>query len=728
MRWLGANPSPQVMGHEMLPGKVHYLRGNDPTQWRTHIPTYTQVYYQAVYPGVDMVFYGRQGQLEYDIVLAPGVNPQTIRLGFEGVEDLDVDAQGDLVLRIGDEELRLQKPVIYQEVEGGRQEVNGGYVLHAPRQVGFQVVAYDMARALVIDPVLNYSSYLGGSDTDEAYSIAVDAEGAAYVAGETTSVDFPTVEPVQPGYGGNFDAFIAKVSPDGTALVYATYLGGSRVDVAYAIAVDMAGYTYVAGATNSPDFPTIRALQPTYGGINDAFVVKLSPDGASLVYATYLGGSEGDLAFGLAVDTLGAAYVTGSTDSLDFPTKNPLQPTLAGGNPDVFVTKIHPQGSVLVYSTYLGGKDSDQGNGIAVDGLGNAYVTGSTFSADFPTTAGAFQITPPPLGADNGFVTKVNPTGSALVYSTYLGGRGPAATLGIAIDIVGYAYVIGGTNTPDFPATTTLQRMPVRRQDALGGDPLLPRVAFFEGSPVRNWRVTSRISIESIPVGCAGTPDAFVAKLTPDGAALVYATRLGGSDCDVGQGIALDVAGHAYVTGLTLSDDFPAVNAIQTSSAGSFDAFVAKLDPSGATLVYSTYLGGSGGETGYSIAVDADGAVWVAGGTDSRDFPLAAPLQRRMGGLRDAFVAKLSETPGPDTVSILKAVFAARRSRLSIVATSTAAPAAQLTVTVPGCVSEAPMRFSDGRYRFMTNACSGLDGKTATVQSSFGGMATATIR
>jgi hypothetical protein len=229
-------------------------------------------------------------------------------------------------------------------------------------------------------------------------------------------------------------------------------------------------------------------------------------------------------------------------------------------------------------------------------------------------------------------------------------------------------------------------------------------------------------------VGCAGTPDAFVAKLTPDGAALVYATRLGGSDCDVGQGIALDVAGHAYVTGLTLSDDFPAVNAIQTTSGGSFDAFVAKLDPSGATLVYSTYLGGSGGETGYSIAVDADGAVWVAGGTDSRDFPLAAPLQRRMGGLRDAFVAKLSETPGPDTVSILKAVFAARRSRLSIVATSTAAPAAQLTVTVPGCVSEAPMRFSDGRYRFMTNACSGLDGKTATVQSSFGGMATATIR
>lgn len=647
MHFVGANPAPQVVGLMPLPGQVHYFRGSDPRQWRTHIPTYANGKYQAVYPGVDIIFYGHQGHLEYDFLVAPGADPRRIILSFEGADRLTIDPQGDLVLHVGGSYVRLPKPVISQEVDGVRRTLVGGYILKGPKEVGFHVAAYDATRPLVIDPLLVYSSFLGGSDTDEPYSIAVDATGAAYVARDTLSLDFPTVNPVQPVHGGIVDAFIAKVSSDGSTLVYATYLGGSNVDVAYGIAVDAAGYVYITGHTNSPDFPT----------------------------------------------------------------KDPLQPSLASGNADAFVTKLDPTGSALIYSTYLGGKGPDRGNAIAVDTAGNAYLTGFTASADFPTTEGALQRT---LGFQDAFVTKLNPMGSALVYSTYLGGSGSEGGHSITVDAAGNTYVTGGTNSRDFPTVQPLQ-------PALSGRGTVRSSAFDNPDKATN------VGITGGPIGCVNTADAFVAKLNPLGTALVSAIRFGGNDCDVGSGIGVDAAGNLFVTGVTYSPDFPTKDPFQPSLRGGSDAFVVKLDPA-ATFVYSTYLGGSSWETGYSLVVDPAGHAYVTGTTTSRDFPILHPFQRRFGGYRDAFVAKLSEEVIPDTVTIRRAVFFTRSSHLFISATSTATPAAELTVTVPGCVTEAPMRFRAGRYRFRTGACIGLDGQTVTVQSSFGGMATATIR
>jgi hypothetical protein len=431
---------------------------------------------------------------------------------------------------------------------------------------------------------------------------------------------------VQPAYGGGFDAFVAKLTPDGTALVYATYLGGSDSDSGEAIAVDFRGSAYVTGSTNSSDFPTRNPLQSTLSGFGgDAFVAKLSPNGAALVYATYLGGRAFDFGVGIAVDFRGSAYVTGSTNSSDFLTRNALQPAFGAGTPrppfgspsDAFVAKLAPAGSELVYSTYLGGSASDGGSGIAVDFRGNAYVTGSTNSSDFPIQdplqpAFGGGTPRPPFGSlpSDAFVAKLAPNGTALVYSTYLGGSDYDVGSGIAVDLRGNAYVTGDTSSADFPTRDALQ-------PGFGGG--TPRPPF--GSP----------------------SDAFVAKLAPTGAALVYSTYLGGSDEDSGSGITVDFRGSAYVTGRTSSADFPTRDPLQSALGGGFaDAFVAKLSPNGAALVYSTYLGGNDSDRGEAIAVDFRGGAYVTGGTGSADFPTRNALQPAFGGLGDAFVTKLS--------------------------------------------------------------------------------------
>jgi Beta-propeller repeat len=564
MQLLGANSAPQVVGLEELPGKANYFIGNDPQQWRANVPTYAKVKYAAVYPGVDLVYYGQSRQLEYDFIVAPGADPTTIMLGFEGIDHVDMDAQGDLVLSTAGGSLRFQKPVVYQEGDGGRQAIAGSYVRKGPHQVGFHVAAYDLARPLVIDPVLSYATYLGGRGGETGFGIAVDAAGAAYVTGITASADFPTVDPLQPALDGFADAFVVKLTADGAALVYATYLGGSGigVDQGQGIAVDAAGAAYVTGKTTSADFPTVHPLQLTFGGGNqDAFVAKLTADGAALVYATYLGGSGDDRGTGIAVDADGAAYVTGSTCSADFPTVHPLQPTFGGGgncsqvgNPggDAFVAKLRADGSALVYATYLGGSDDENSgqsgaSGIAVDAAGQAYVTGSTGSSDFPTVH-PLQLKPPAISSrGDAFVAKLTADGSALVYATYLGGSSGDAGAGIAVDASGAAYVTGFTFSPDFPTVHPLQP-------------------------------TLRSSVSS---------NAFVAKLTANGAALIYSTYLGGCRAEVGFGIAVDAAGAAYVTGSTSSPDFPAMpGAFQTTLGGGgicgrmheSDAFVAKIE------------------------------------------------------------------------------------------------------------------------------------------------------
>jgi hypothetical protein len=468
MSLAGANPAATVTGLEELPGTRNYLIGNDPAKWRTNVPTYAKVKYQSVYPGIDLVYYGNPQHLEYDFLVAPGADPSAIALKVSALSPsagerglpLHIDPNGDLVMQASEYEVRLHKPVVYQTGEdSARHFVDGRYRVTRDGQVTFAVAAYDPGKLLVIDPVLTYSTYLGGSAQElfQLFSgIAVDAAGHAYVTGNTASTDFPTASPLQPVSSGVIDAFVAKLTPDGSALVYSTYLGGSGTEFSLGIAVNTAGHASVTGYTESTDFPTASPLQPVLGGREDAFVAKLTPDGSALVYSTYLGGNGGDQGHGIAVDAAGHAYVTGSTVSTDFPTANPLQAGSGGfGFADAFVAKLTSDGSALVYSTYLGGSGGDSSSGIAVDAAGSAYVTGSTVSTDFPT-ANPLQ---PVFGGGfaDAFVAKLTPDGSALVFSTYLGGSGGDSSFGIAVDAAGSAYVTGPTGSTDFPTVGPVQ-------------------------------------------------------------------------------------------------------------------------------------------------------------------------------------------------------------------------------------------------------------------------------
>src|SRR3989475_8604880 len=364
MRFVGANPVPAVAGVGELPGKSSYFVGNDPKKWRANVPTYAKVEYRDVYPGVNLVYYGNQRQLEYDFVVSPGADPKAIPLAFDGVDGVAIDGLGDLVLRADGGEVRLRKPVVYQEQRGQRAVIPTRYVLKAERQVAFEVGAYDAMKPLIIDPVLAYSTYLGGTGGDQGSGIAVDVAGNAYVTGSTGSSDFPRTAGAVGG--GGVDAFVTKLNPTGTALVYSTYLGGSGGDEGRGIAVDVAGNAYVTGSTGSTDFPTTAgAVQTTIGGFVDAFVAKLDATG-SLLYSTYLGGTDFDEGFGIAVDAAGNAYVTGSTGSTDFPTTAGAVRTTNSGFVDAFVAKLDPTGSPL-YSPHLGGSDHDRGKGIAGD-------------------------------------------------------------------------------------------------------------------------------------------------------------------------------------------------------------------------------------------------------------------------------------------------------------------------------------------------------------------------
>lgn len=615
-----ANPAPKIVGMDELAGTSNYFIGNNPAKWRTNIPTYAKVKYERIYSGIDLVYYGNQRQLEFDFIVAPGADPRRIQFDVEGSQRLRRDEHGDLVLQMGPGEIRWHKPVAYQENNGTRQEIAAHYVITKPDRVGFEVAKYDTSRPLYIDPLF-YSTYLGGSGGDGGNSIAVDSAGNAYVAGNTNSIDFPAANPLQSINAGNIDIFVAKLNPTGSALIYSTYFGGSENDFNPAIAVDSAGNAYVTGFTDSSNLPMINPLQPASGGgSSDAFVAKINPIGSALVYSTYLGGSSGDSGAGIAVDNVGDAYVTGSTSSTDFPTKNPLQPEYGGGYPynsDAFVSKINAAGSAFVYSTYLGGSASDGGSSIAVDSVGDAYVTGHTGSFNFPVTPGAVQTA---CGDGNqywceargdAFVAQLTPTGSALVYSTYLGGHDLDRAYGIAVDSAGSAYVTGETYAIDFPTVNPLQPA--------------------SGRPT----------------------DAFVSKLNPSGSALVYSTYLGGKGRYEGGGsIAVDSSGNAYVTGTTNSTNFPTVNALQPHyRGGDEDAFVSRLNASGSALRYSSYLGGRGYDSGRGIAVDSSGNAYVTGITDA-NFPMMRPLQPANGGGGDAFVTKIDvRVPTTTTLS-----------------------------------------------------------------------------
>ena len=576
-------------------GKVNYFVGRDAKNWKTGIPTYGAVLYKGVYPGIDMKFYGSNSQLEYDMIVAPNADPSKVQIFCKGIERLAITPGGELEMVLKDGSVFQKKPFIYQMREGRRTEVQGSFILSDSRTYGFKVDPYDRNLPLVIDPALVYSTYLGGSANDIAKAIAIDDDGNAYVAGSTSSNNFPVLTPFQTYFGGS-DAFITKIGPSGNTLVYSTYLGGSSDDSANAIAVDSSGNAYVAGSTSSNDFPLLTPFQ-TYAGGSDAFIAKIGPSGNALVYSTYLGGSFDDFANAIVVDTSGNAYVAGSTASSNFPLQSPFRLYAAGF--DAFITKLGPSGSALIYSSYLGGFTDDFANAIAVDTSGNAYVAGSTTSTTFPVLN---PVQASNAGGSDGFITKINPSGSAIAYSTYLGGASNDFANAIAVDTSGNAYVAGSTTSNNFPLLT----------------------------PFRTY---------------AGGSDAFVTKIGPLGDALVYSTYLGGASNDFAYAIAVDTSGNAYVAGSTTSNNFPLLTPFRTYAGGS-DAFVTKIGPLGDALVYSTYLGGNSNDFAYAIAIDILGNAYVAGTTSSNNFPVLTPFRTYAGGF-DAFITRI----GPPTTT-----------------------------------------------------------------------------
>ncbi|HXI42229.1 MAG TPA: SBBP repeat-containing protein, partial [Bryobacteraceae bacterium] len=599
LRFVGASPEPTWTGLDPLPGLSHYFIGNDPSRWITHVPSFAKVRLQEIYRGVDVVFYEGPGGLEYDFTLSPHADPGQVGMCFPGARSVELDSEGALVLRTdGGAAVRMLRPVAYQTERDVRHVIDARYALEANGNVRFQLAPYDKSQPLIIDPVLTYSTYLGGSGNDNAAAIATDASGNVYVTGSTTSADFPLANPFKGVKPGMQNVFVAKLNAAGSSYVYSTYIGGSGTDLGTGIAVDASGYVAITGATTSTDFPVVNALRPTLAGVRNAFVLKLNAAGSGLVYSTYLGGSGSDQGFGIAMDSAGNAYVTGAAGSTNFPMFNPLQPASAGpaNGSDAFATKINPAGTAYIYSTYLGGSGSDTGRAIAVDSAGNAYVTGDTGSKDFPR-ANALQ--PTLAGGIDTFIAKINAAGSALVYSTYLGGSGNDTGRGIALDRTGNAYVTGATASPDFPLANALQS------------------------------------------ALAGGSDAFAAKVNAGGSALAYSTYLGGNGDDFGLGIAVDGAGNAYLTGVTSSVNFPIVNAVQATRGGGRDAFVMELGMDGSNMFWSTYLGGTSDDAGAAIAADIAGNVYLAGATSSNDFPTALAVQPASGGGQDAFIARI---------------------------------------------------------------------------------------
>lgn len=611
MKFLSANPNAQARGVDKLASVTNYLIGINPSQWQTGIANYAQVEYQNLYAGVNLTYYGNQRQLEYDFTVAAGADPSQIAFHVVGAEGVSLDAEGNLVLDTSGGDVIEHAPVVYQQTAAGRQTIDGHYTLGDDGRVGFAIGNYDHKQTLVIDPILSYSTYLGGNVGDGGNAIAVDTEGHAYVTGVTLSSNFPvTFGALQTFAAGSQDAFVAKLNATGSGLVYSTYLGGRDFDQANAIAVDAAGNAYVAGATSSTDFPiTPGAPQSTNTGTENAFVAKLNAAGSELIYSTYLGGNGQDYANGIAVDLAGQAYVAGAASSTNFPTTTGALQTAKAGSQNAFVAKLNAAGSDLVYSTYLGGSNYDSAAAIAVDVTGQAYVAGETGSVNFPTTSGALQTSDPSnpsSGAINhGFVAKLNAAGSGLVYSTYLGGNGVDQANGIAADSLGHAYVVGDTSSTNFPTTPG-----------------------------------------ALQTSNKGGGDAFVVKLNPAGSGLVYGTYLGGSFADTGNAIAVDGAGEAYVAGGTGSTDFPiGFFAPQTYNGGGSDAFVAKLNAAGNGLAYSTYLGGSLDELANAIAVDSVGEAYVTGVTSSINFPITAGALQSSNAVGElAFVAKIATT------------------------------------------------------------------------------------
>jgi hypothetical protein len=603
MKFTGAQKPAGWAGLEKQPGISNYFIGNDPSRWHTDVPNYSRVEARDLYPGISLVAYGNAGHLEYDLNVAPGADPAQVQLAWEGADSLRLNADGDLVLATRLGEVVQKRPTVFQDLGGRRTEVASHYTMGAGNKVRFELAAYDHTRPLRIDPlVLVYSTYLGGHDLDAGGKVAVDSHGAAYITGGTRSTDFPIHAAEQGQYGGAADypdAFITKLSPAGNQLVYSTYLGGNSSDAAGSIAVDASGCAYVAGETDSSNFPVHNAYQSKGNG-SETFAAKLSAAGDALVYSTYVDSFV--LTGVMAINQAGEAYITGGF-----------------GPPDhIAVVQLSADGGSVLKTFALGGTGIT-GRAIAVDGTGAVYITGDTVFSDYQTKA-AWQGTfvgGPPGGGSDAFAAKFEADGT-LVYSTFLGGSDGDMGSGIAVDASGTAYITGETKSHDFPTK-----------------------AAYQGA------------------NTSGSYACFVAALTATGQP-VYSTYLSGTVFDSCRDIAIDTSGNAYITGYTASPDFPIKDAYQsTPGDSSGDAFIAELNSAGDTLVFSSYLGGNRRDDGGGIARDSAGSLYIVGTTRSTNFPVRNPYQSvhhadsNTGTNEDVFIAKFQLGPGAPTVDLV---------------------------------------------------------------------------
>lgn len=607
---LDANEDMEIIAEGLQEGKVHYYSGNDSKDWKINIPTYETVVYKEIYKGIDIKFYGNNRQMEYDIIVKPGGDPRCVKFAVSGINDVGISEGGDLKIQSEEISLIQKRPYIYQMVEGRKVEIGGGFEILKPDLktgdtklcvYGFQIAPYDKKYSLIIDPALDYSSYFGGSGSDRGLAIHTDASGNIYFTGETRSKNFPTSSAFFKYNAGNSvfsDTFITKLDASGKGLVYSVFLGGSGNDIGSAITADAQGNAYITGFTDSADFPLASAMYDHRAGASDAFITKINKDGSALVYSTYLGGNKSEWGRGVAVDTGGNAYVTGWTFSENFPVTPAMNKIGERGFQDAFVTKVDSSGKGIVYSICIGGGKYDVSNGIAVDTDGNAYIAGYTNSPDFPLASPVFGTYTG--GYHDAFVAKLNTSGNRMEYSTYLGGGSDDVAYAITVDSSKNALVTGLTWSNDFPLASALQK------------------------------------------NIAGNDDVFVTKLDASGKIITYSTYLGGSSYDCGYGISTDNLGNAYVTGVTQSDDFPAVFPVYASKKGGSDAFVTELNNSGNRIVYSSYVGGSDDDAGYGISSDNSGNAYVIGQTSSEDFPVASATQRRKSGGSDIFISKIA--------------------------------------------------------------------------------------
>ena len=603
MRYVGASAATRVEGLAPQPGSINHIRSG---QTVTGARSYASVRYDELYPGVDLLYYATDRGLEYDYVVAPGASPSAIALELEGATSLRVDASGDLVVGTAAGELRQHRPVLYQERDGRREPVSGAFSIGENGLVRFVTGEYDRSRPLVVDPVVTYSTYLGGNNPDRALDVKIDAAGSAYLTGRTFSPNFPTVGPFQGFNAGNYDVFVTKFTPDGSALVYSTYVGGTQFDTGESLAVDAAGDVYVTGYTGSTDFPTALAFQPEFAGGTEAFVFRLAAAGNDLVYSSFFGGSMTETAAGIAVDGASNAVFVGETNSTDIVTLGAIQTIYNGGDHDGFYVRLSPTG-VPTNISYVGGFNDDAINAITFDAGGAAYLTGRA-GVGFPTTPSAFQLNIG--GGTSAFVIKIDAGFTAYVYSSYLGGSANDEGYGIAVDPAGNAYVGGETTSTNFP-----------------------RVLPFQNNYATNG-------------------DGFITKVNAAGTAIAFSSYIGGTRQDSVNAVAVDAFGSVHMTGQTRSSNFPVVSPFQPTKGGNQlnDAFVARVAATGRFLMYSSYLGGSATDVGTGIAVDSAGTAFVSGYSDSNNFPTTAnAFEPTQVGVEDAFLTRVFEpgdTPG----------------------------------------------------------------------------------